>query len=502
MIDFKIPFLSKENKLLWLGLIFILFAIGTRFYMLNEKPLHFDEGINGWFSMKMTEMGFYKYDPENYHGPLYFYLLHWAEGVFGVSSTTLRLVPTLFGIAAVALLVVAGLAWQTFYLWLSFFLLVSPAFIFFSRSGIHEIPFVLFQLIGAVGLTEWIRRPSRSALLFFLTGLWGMVVLKETFSISILAGLVSALIMGPQFLKLHFSSRVIGPYFDWAARRYLAFLAVLFFLFFSGFFFNLTGVLDFFRAMIPWLKTGAQGNGHEKEFLYWFKVLLEAEPLALLFFIPVVLGVIQKDSKELRFWSFFSLIQFLIYSLIPYKTIWCLVSIIWPLYMVGAISMQNLVFGKWRNHLMFAAVACVTVGLQSAWSSSYSQPINLEHPYVYVNSTYFSKQIQEYLQQQVQERPKIKAELIQMGMTEQWPWPWVLREYEQVSYQLCSKEILVNAMVYFCEDPEAVYVEMSFREPYWKFKGSMRQTRSSSVIYLKKSVFPELPFFGAELIEN
>ena len=45
------------------------------FFMLTEKPIHFDEGINGWFSMKMNQMGFYKYDPQNYHGPLYFYLL-------------------------------------------------------------------------------------------------------------------------------------------------------------------------------------------------------------------------------------------------------------------------------------------------------------------------------------------------------------------------------------------------------------------------------------------
>jgi uncharacterized protein (TIGR03663 family) len=506
MTDFKTTYPSKKQNVLWMGLIVIFLAIVSRLYMLNEKPLHFDEGINGWFSMKMTEMGFYKYDPENYHGPLYFYLLHWTEGVLGVNSLTLRLVPTLFGIASVVALVLAGWGRQIFFLWFALFLLLSPAFIFFSRSGIHEIPFVFFQLIWALGFTDWIKRPSRGALLFFLTGLWGLLVLKETFSISILAFFISVLLMGPTFWRRCFSIHTLKHFFDRTTWKYVTFLTVLFVLLFTGFLYNMSGIFDFFKAMIPWLKTGTHGNGHQKEFLYWMNVMLKAEPLVLLCFVAAILGLFQQKSTELRFWSFFALLQFLVYSLIPYKTIWCIVSIIWPFYLVGAISIQNMIAGKRKLLLLFffllVAAVCVFFGLRSSWLSSYRHPIDMDHPYVYVNSTYLAKQVQEFLQLQVHARPEIKAELIQMGMTEQWPWPWVLRDYDQVSYQLCSKEILLNAMVYLCESAESVYFERSFKEPYWKLKGSLRQTRSDSVIYFKKSIFPELPFFGAELIEN
>lgn len=497
MVDSK----TQKNILFCVGFVFILLSILTRFYLLTEKPLHFDEGINGWFSMKMTEIGFYKYDPENYHGPLYFYLLHWAEGIFGVSLVTLRLIPALFDMTAISLFVIAGLTIQITYLWLAAILLLSPAFIFFSRSGIHEIPFVFFQLLFAFGFTEWIKRPSQKVMLFFVMGFWGMILLKETFSISLLSFFAAALFMGPTFWRKYFSWSVVRPYIDRSFFRFTFLLFVFFVFFFTGFLKNPGGFFDFFRAFMPWLKTGAEGSGHEKEFLYWIKVLWEAEPLVLLCLVLAVFGVMQSSSQIIRFWSAYGIVQFLFYSLIPYKTVWCVASIIWPLYWVCSCYLQEL--NGWKKILLLALSSiCVIIGLHSLWRSSYQQPIDLEHPYVYVNSTYLAKDIQNYIQEQIALHPNLASIPIQMGMSEQWPWPWVLRSFNQVSYMPCAKQIVSDSTIYFCEEPESAYVERLFSEAYWKVRGTLRQTRLPSVIYFKRSVFLEAPSVDAILVSH
>lgn len=53
---------------------------------------------------------------------------------------------------------------------------------------------------------------------------------------------------------------------------------------------------------------------------------------------------------------------------------------------------------------------------------------------------------------------------------------------------------LKKAAVYFCDPDEVPAVDSLLREPYWKISLPLRQDRESSMIYLKKSLFPEIPF--------
>ena len=48
----------------------VLIAVFLRVWLIEIKPAHFDEGINGWFADQMRATGYHKYDPTNYHGPL------------------------------------------------------------------------------------------------------------------------------------------------------------------------------------------------------------------------------------------------------------------------------------------------------------------------------------------------------------------------------------------------------------------------------------------------
>jgi predicted membrane-bound mannosyltransferase len=72
-----------DKSLNWAFLVTFAVAIVYRFWALDLKPPHFDEGINGWFTDQLISRGFYNYDPTNYHGPLHFYILMITKLLFG-----------------------------------------------------------------------------------------------------------------------------------------------------------------------------------------------------------------------------------------------------------------------------------------------------------------------------------------------------------------------------------------------------------------------------------
>ncbi|MFS4460817.1 flippase activity-associated protein Agl23 [Bdellovibrio sp. HCB2-146] len=473
-------------------LLFVLvLAVVSRFLFLTNKPVHFDEGINGWFVMQMTKTGFYKYDPTNYHGPLYFYLLLILELFLGRSVATLRALPSLFGVASVLFVGWDFFATRKVRVPLVLFLLLSPAFLFFGRSGIHEMPFVFFQLVGAVGLLRWIEKKDTTAFNLVIVGLWGAMLLKETFAVTMFAWGVAFLTLGWAEIRALFAKSTWSQVWNRQTRLLSLSLLAAFVLFFTGFMANPRGIVDFFAAFLPWMKTGHSGNGHEKEFLYWVKVLVEAEPLVILGMLCSVPGVFAKN-KSLRAISVFSLVQFFIYSIIPYKTVWCILSLVWGFYFVLAYSLNEVKHKALKIALWTATIALGLFQLKSAYQSVYAQPIRMEHPYVYVNSTYEMKNLTELIEQGFARHPEWGKETIQVGMREQWPWPWVFHSHDNLDYNQCGQFVKPDALVYFCDLVDTAHLESQLQLPYIKIIVTFRQSKEASVVYLRAAEFESL----------
>ena len=125
-----------------LGLVFVLLVL--RFYELGLRPPHHDEAVNGWFVDGLFEKGYYHYDPSNYHGPIFFYILALFEKLFGRSLEVLRTPPILFGMALTFMPLLFKRWIGERAAWLAvFFLTVSPACVFYSRYTIHETAFTV-----------------------------------------------------------------------------------------------------------------------------------------------------------------------------------------------------------------------------------------------------------------------------------------------------------------------------------------------------------------------
>lgn len=485
------------DKTMWWGLA--LLALFSRFYFLENKPIHFDEGINGWFVMQMQSLGFYKYDPQNYHGPLYFYLLQGAESLWGRSLSVLRTVPAIFSFLSVMLFSYGILSSKSFQRAVALFILLSPAFIFFGRSGIHEMPFVSFQLLFALGVLRWLEKPDGKAMSLVFVGVWGLLLLKETFVITFFCWGLALLSLGWREIYCRWSWTRLKQAWTPAVRSLVLILTVSFILIYTGFLRNPMGLWDFVKALLPWLKTGVHGNGHEKEFFYWIKVLWQAEPLALVGVLVSFVGVFS-STLGLRMLSVFSLSQLLVYSFIPYKTVWCILTLVWGFYFV--LAWYWVQAGR-QIKILLSAVMMPAL-LWNGWSiyqSSYRAPIDMEHPYVYVNSTYQLSEVVETLHKAIEARPELREAPVQVGHREQWPWPWLMWPFKNVDYNLCGKKVNESALLYVCDIQDATVVDASLSSVYWKIAVELRQGKVDTVVYFRKAEFPEAPLsLPAELV--
>ena len=156
---------SESSAKRWGTLLFFTAVVAgafLRLYDLDLKPLHSDEGVNGHFLLRLVEKGFYRYNPQNYHGPILYYLSYIPvfiqKWIFGAKATVgaLRIATSFFGIGSILILwpLRHVIGW-TCLVFVSWVLAIHPAMVYFSRTAIHEIYMVFFALASVVCLVRY-----------------------------------------------------------------------------------------------------------------------------------------------------------------------------------------------------------------------------------------------------------------------------------------------------------------------------------------------------------
>ncbi|MFN7728215.1 MAG: hypothetical protein ACK5P7_03580 [Bdellovibrio sp.] len=452
----------------------------TRFWDLGLKPVHHDESINGWFTTQTWIQGAFTYDPTNYHGPLLFYLYQLAELFGGSGVGTLRFVTVFFSV----LTMIWMWKWsrRRFSLsgWWALALALSPGYLFFARSGIHESVFVFFTVMAATGWIDFWCLRRHSGLAVFLYGLLGALLLKETFILALAAGVVVTI---PLMLKKDrwqmIREQLLSLLF------HLGVCVVVWALFFSGFGRNPQGVLDFFIAFMPWMKTGVAGNGHQKEFLYFLRLIWDHEPATILALALVVWGLLRSGwQRGLCAWA---LLILLAYSLIAYKTPWCLISIQIPIWLAAIVVLA-------KQHFLLRRMtqaALVVLGLFSA--KSYADlnfaRVDTSHDYIYVQGDYEAKDFVESISEQARLRPEIRLAKVQWGTREPWPFPWWLQIFQNQSSLVAERGLLPHMDLYIVELEDQEKTEAKIEGLFWKVQFLVRDARGPAVAYLRKTLF-------------
>jgi uncharacterized protein (TIGR03663 family) len=334
----------------------LLLAAALRFYDLDLKPLHHDEGVNGHFLMNLYRQGVYRYDPANYHGPSLYYVSFVSAFLFGLNSIAVRLVPAFFGCVLVAL----GLMTRR---WLgevaalagALFLAVSPGMVFYSRYFIHEMLLLAATLGAIVALRRFADAARLSDLLAAAAWAAWMFTTKETAAPTVVV-LGAAVGCAWAYYALR-HRRQVGPLAsalsglssqEWV--RLLTCAGALFglinLLLYSSFFTNPGGILDAFRTLAFWTTTGVKEHVHPwKQHIVW---IWQAEPaLAVIGALGLLAALWRAESRFVLFLAAWTVGILMMYSIVPYKTPWLALNIVLPLALLAGYAIDVLVRRTW-----------------------------------------------------------------------------------------------------------------------------------------------------------
>jgi uncharacterized protein (TIGR03663 family) len=374
----------------WVSIAIVLLALALRLAWLGVKPAHFDEGVNGYFVDQMTREGFYHYDPTNFHGPLHFYVLFVAQTLFGRHEWALRLPLALISAGCVALM----LAFRPYFgrgvcQLAALAMAVSPGFVFYGRYAIHESELVFFTMLMAWSLIGLCHFGARRHLWAAGAGLAGMVLTKETWIIHAFAfacGYASLL-----WLERYLPSAPFTRAQPQWTRRDLVTVsavcvgAVLFF--YSGCLLDPVSLEGLWISLFAWIHTGTHGaTGHEKAPWYWFELMARYEWPALLGVLAAAVLTFRRSNRHLRWLCISAGGALFAYSMVAYKTPWCLIAIVWPFYFAFAAGV--LALARWLD----GWVAGVVTGGVLAYSLLNAAALNFRNftdetePYVYVQT--------------------------------------------------------------------------------------------------------------------
>ena len=444
-----------------------------RLYHLGLKPLHHDEGVNGFFLTNLFRSGLYHYDPANYHGPTLYYfalIITKFNGLLfgqaaGLSTVAIRLVPAIFGVATVWLALCLRRNIGTLgALLAAAFIAVSPGHVYISRYFIHEAQFVFFTLGIVVAVLRYYE--TGDPLFLLLSSLSGALLFatKETAFISV--GVIGlATVIGWGYVAL-FNTRVPAPIGKvrgskkkqkrgrrsqpvlqrfgglrsvvlWSGVAVLLFIFINI-LFYSSFFTYWKGVSGALESLQVWAKTSTKDHTQEGVLGYLKWLMQEEAPLLIMGTMGALIALLKRRSRFAIFvaaWSFGILGA---YSLIPYKTPWLMLNFIVPLAIVAGYAVNQIYgFGN-ETALRIAAVGIAGIALailltQSIMLNFYRYD-DEKYPYVYAHSTREVLVMLDRIEELAKRSPTGKETGITITSPDYWPLPWYLRDYDHAGF--------------------------------------------------------------------
>ena len=439
-------------------------ALALRCPRLEQRPMHNDEAVNAIKFGQLWEHGLYKYDPNEHHGPALFYStlaiarLTSSPDFDHLTATKLRLVTVLFGVGLVLLLpLMADGLGRGATVWAALFTAASPAMVFYSRYYIHEMLLVFFTFLAlAAGWRYWrTRRIGWALLTGAATGL--MHATKETFVITLAAAALALALNQLWNRRLDASSSPVraAPINLRHLQAALALWLLVAVVAFSSFFTNASGPLDSVRTYLPWLGR-AEGNSphiypwtfylHRLLFFHVAKGPIWTEAVLLvLAALGAMAGFARKglagaDASFVRFLAFYTCILTAAYSLISYKTPWCLLSF-WHgtilLAGVGAVALSVIARAQRTRFVCTLLLLAGAAHLAwQAWQASVSYAADQRNPYVYAQTAPDILNLVGAVEALAQAHPQGRQMLIKVMAPESdyWPLPWYLRRFTQVGW--------------------------------------------------------------------
>ena len=482
--------------------ILVLIVVGVaallRLYGLELRPPHHDEGVNGWFTEHVVRKGYYYYDPANFHGPSYFYILAATRRLLGFGLWELRLPGALIGLAAcfAPLLLRRRIGWPAA-LAACAFLAVSPTLVYYARYAIHETLLASLGLLAAACILRWAASGKVRWLFGAAAALAGMIATKETTVLFVAAG--GLWLLGETIVESVRSRRVIVLGRRWVPSLRAAGLGVAIIgLMFAIHVVAYTGAFQApgstgdqlwrsVQAYFLWQDTGLHESGHVKS--AWYYLLLGARYELVLYAFALLGTVVGFRERMVRGPALVGLLMLGLYSLIPYKMPWLPTS--W-LMLLALPAGHGLVFAiLWararagRRAAIGMFVVALAPALAITWRSSFVAPADRQEALAYVHTDAAYNEWFGYMQAagRIAGTRSVSVAVVSKVT---WPLPWSMMPYRTRWHARGSEHVIIAA------ESRAHDVEQKLDARYLRRKFPFRASAEPVVIYLRQQAFAPL----------
>ena len=456
--------------------------------MVFDRTFHPDEANQAFAVGKLLETGSYTYNPSDHHGPTLYYAAAPVQKLCGAADfrsleeIPLRCVPLAFSALTVVFALLAarrliadqaaaravphagGRAGRAALPWILSLLAILPLatlpiLFFFSTCFIQEALLGCF-LAGmfwcGVEYFHAAKSPGRVK-----PGTWAMFLgvfaglafaTKETSAIAFLSAAAAAApfaIAARRRRKDALLPAKAGSHAVIAAAAGLLTAVTLF----SSFASNWHGVYAaFIEAPLSYIgraggsaaSEGAADHVHE---WWWYLKILFGYPifncrwLGALFLVGLA-GAYRRPSKPVAFVSLYAVASLAVYSLVPYKTPWCMLTVAEAMAFAAGLNTvvagegfslkQVLTMPMWRrlvcSPLLHVALLALTVATQYFLCEKIARyPDSPLIPYNYANASWDVKNAAEFTMKKLAEDGEGAYAAVCLPADMTWPLPWYMR---------------------------------------------------------------------------
>ena len=444
-------------------------ALALRLPQLQLRPMHNDEAVNAMKFRALWSGNNYKYDPNEFHGPTLPYctlpsawLSHsWDFNDF--DEATFRVMTSIFGAALIVLLLLLtpdfGRA-ET--LWAGSFIALSPAMVFYSRYYIHEMLLIFFTALAAAAWWRQGRTGRFGWCALAGVGLGLMWATKETFIFALFSLALGAGSASGWTRWRGGSGREDGA--RWSMKSWTAMLGIavtVAMLLFSSVLKNPAGLAAALETYRPWMHRVEGASPHVHPWNFYFERLLfyraQGGPVwseGLVAALAVVgfaaslagwqLGAV--NVMLARLIAFYTGWMTLCYTVLPYKTPWCLLGFWHGMILLAAIGAAVMVRCCKQPPIklvvtVLLAAGTVQLGWQ-AWRSSFAVDNggvpycdSAKNPYTYSQTVPDVFRLIQMVDALARASHTGYGTVIEVMSPESyWPLPWYLRRFTSIGY--------------------------------------------------------------------
>jgi uncharacterized protein (TIGR03663 family) len=445
----------------------VALALGLRLPRLAERVMHADEAVQAALARNLWQTGHYQYDPDEFHGPTLPYgtlvrlTLSRASTFAETDEATFRLVTALVGAATVLLvgLLADGLG-RAAAVCAALLAAISPAMVFYSRYYIHETLLVFFTLAALACLWRWWQSGRLSWCLAGGAAVGLMQATKETAVLSFAAALGALVLVGLVRRYVSAGDEGDAPAPTRAAWHLLAaaaMAAVVAALAYSSFLSNPRGPIDAVATYLPWLRRAGGESPHIHAWYFYLQRLFWWRPGDGSWWSELLIAALACGGFVASLWpgrrllgdanrplvgglGAYAVLLMLIYTVIPYKTPWCLLQFLLPMTLVAGVGAVALVrAARWLPLRIAAGALIVAAAGQLGWQSyraSFAFPADVRNPYVYGHALPDMIRLGRDVEQlrQAMPQPTTPPVIVVWGDAYYWPIPWYLRGFDRVGY--------------------------------------------------------------------